>query len=330
MPTLPGMMGPTRRLFLTGAFALLAVPLAAQEKRKIWRVGVLSGAARGLDLCTDGVRKGLSALGYVEGETLHVELRRSEGDVVSFPRLASDLVRENVDVLVVTSLAVEAAKQATSTIPIVMSSSSYPVERGLIASLARPGGNITGQATHTGGLMQKRLQILKEAVPKVSRVAILRLPGPVQDLFVADLNIAAKQVGVRSQVIEVRRKADLAPAFEAAARAAADAMMVTQGPFFTVNRQEIADLALRHRLPSLSGEIGAAEAGTTLFHGPDIVDGCRRSAAYVDRILKGAQPGDLPVEQPTKFDLVVNLRTARALGMTIAPSLQLRADRVIE
>ena len=211
-----------------------------------------------------------------------------------------------------------------------MSSSSYPVERGLIASLARPAGNITGQATHTGGLMQKRLQILTEAVPKASRIAIVRLPGPVQDLFVADLETAARQVGVRTYVVETRHKSGLASAFDAIAKARADAVLLTQGPFFTVNRREIADLALRHRLPSLSGEIGAAEAQMMLFYGPDIIDGCRRSANYVDRILKGAKPGDLPVEQPTKYNLIVNLKTAKALGLTLPPALLLRADHVIE
>ena len=321
-----------RRFLLMSLAGAVAAPVAteAQSVKKGWRIGVLSGAVRGLDLCTDAVRQGLTAIGYVEGETHHIELRRSDGDVDSFARLASDLVRQKVDVMVVTSLALEAAKQATSTIPIVMSSSSYPVERGLIASLARPTGNVTGQATHTGGLMQKRLQILTEAVPKASRIAILRLAGPVQDLFVADLEAAAKQVGVRTYVVETRRQSGLASAFDAIAKTGANAVMLTQGPFFTVNRREIGDLALRYRLPSLSGEIGAAEAHTMLFYGPDIIDGCRRSANYVDRILKGAKPGDLPVEQPTKYNLIINLKTAQALGLTIPPTLLLRADHVIE
>jgi putative tryptophan/tyrosine transport system substrate-binding protein len=320
-----------RRAFL-GALALIAAPRAAeaQQAGKAWRIGVLSGAARGLDLCTDAVREGLTALGYVEGKTHLIELRRSDGAVDSFARLASELVRQKVDVMVVTSLALEAAKQATSSIPIVMSSSSYPVERGLIASFARPASNITGQATHTGGLMQKRLQILTEAVPKASRIAIVRLPGPVQDLFVADLETAAQHVGVRTYVVETRHKSGLATAFDAIAKAGADAVLLTQGPFFTVNRREIADLALRHRLPSLSGEVGAAEVRTMLFYGPDIFDGCRRSANYIDRILKGARPGDLPVEQPTKYNLIINLKTAKALGLTIPQSLLLRADQVIE
>lgn len=324
------MMQSAAALALT--LVLLATPQAvnAQPAGKPWRIGVLSGAARGIDRCTDAVRRGLDSLGYIEGRTHHIELRRSEGQIDSFPRLAEDLVRSQVDVMVVTSLAIEAAKQATSAIPIVMSSSSYPVERGLIASLARPGGNITGQATHTGDLMQKRLQILKEAAPKVSRVAIFRLSGPVQDLFVKDLDAAANQMSVRTQVIQVRRTEDLTGAFETAVRAGAEAVMLTQGPFFTVNRLQIAQLALQYRLPSLSGEVGAAEAGTMLFYGPDIYEGCQRTAGYVHRILKGANPAELPVEQPTKFELVANLKTAKVLGLTLPQSVLTRAGRVIE
>jgi len=321
-----------RRFLLTSLACVLAVPRggSAQTTGRVWRIGVLSGSARGIDLCTDAVLRGLSGFGYVEGETHRIELRRSEGQMDSFPRLAADLVRSKVDIIVVTSVAVEAVKQVTSTIPVVMSSSSYPVERGLISSLARPGGNITGQATHTGELMRKRLQILKEAAPKATRVAVLRLPGPVQELFTRDIVGAAKQLHVKLQVVEVERAADLPGAFQAAVRAGTDSIMTTQGPFFTVNKAQVAELALKHRLPSLSGEIAAAEAGTLLFYGPDIVDGCVRAAGYVDRILKGAKPADLPVEQPTKFELVVNLKTAKALGVTIPSSLLARADQVID
>jgi putative ABC transport system substrate-binding protein len=322
-----------RRAFMAGMAAMLAAPRtteAQQQTAKVWRIGVLSGAARGIDLCTDAVRRGLRGLGYVEGETHRIELRRSEGQLDAFPRLAADLVRSNVDIIVVTSLAIEAVKEVTSTIPVVMSSSSYPVERGLISSLARPGGNLTGQATHTGELMRKRLQILTEAAPKATRVAVLRLSGPVQDLFTRDIAAAAKQIGVQLHVAEVERSRDLSAAFEAAVRAGADAIMTTQGPFFTVNRSQVGELALKHRLPSLSGEVAAAEAGTLLFYGPNIYDGCERAAGYVDRILKGAKPADLPVEQPTKFELKINLKTAKALGLTIPPSLLLRADQVID
>jgi putative ABC transport system substrate-binding protein len=318
------------RLFLIFAAAFLTKPVVANAQGdKLKRIGMLSGAARGMDLCTDALRRGLNSLGYMEGRTHEIELRRSEGQV-NFDSLAQDLVRRKVDVMVVTSLAIEAAKQATLTIPIVMSSSSYPVERGLIASLARPGTNITGQATHTGDLMQKRIQILKEAVPNVSRVAIFRLSGPVQDLFVNDLDAAAKQLRLRTYVVAIRGAEDFSGAFESAIRAGADAVLLTQGPFFTVHRQRIAELALQHRLPSLSGEVGAADAGAMLFYGPDILDGCRRAAGYVDKILKGAKPADLPVEQPTKFEFVVNLKTAKAIGVSLPPAVLTRADRVIQ
>jgi putative ABC transport system substrate-binding protein len=211
-----------------------------------------------------------------------------------------------------------------------MTSSSYPVERGLIASLARPGGNITGLATHTGELMAKRVQILKEAIPGTVRLAVLRLPGHINDLMIKDIEAASTQLGLRLQVVEVRRAEDLPRAFQAAAGGGAQAIMTTQGPFFALNHVQIADLARRHRLPSLTGEPGAAEAGTLMFYGPHIREGCQRAASYVDRILKGAKPGDLPVEQPTKIELVINSKTATALGITIPPSLQARADQVIQ
>jgi putative tryptophan/tyrosine transport system substrate-binding protein len=304
---------------------------AQSSPTNIPRIGVLSGGRAGDSSgCTGAFRSGLSALGYVERQTYQLEIQWSDGGVETFPKLAAELVRRKVDIIAVTSLAIEAAKAATSTIPLVMTSSSYPVERGLIASLARPGGNITGLATHTGELMGKRVQILKEAVPKAAKVAVLRLVGPVQDFFVRDIEAAAKQVGVQSQVIEVRRPEDLSGAFETAVKSGAQAVMLSQGPFFNMTRKQIGDLALKHRLPTLSGEPESPEAGTLLFYGPDIYDGCGRAASYVDRILKGAKPADLPVEQPNKYELVINLKTAKALGLTVPQSLVYRADRVIE
>ena len=219
--------------------------------------------------------------------------------------------------------AAEAVKKATTSIPIVLASSFYPVELGVIASLAHPGGNVTGVTHFAPELMAKRVQLLKEAVPKASRVAVLRLPWRVQDLVVRDMEAAARQLGVELQVIEVRTVEDLSAAFDAAQRDHAQAAMTTQGPFFNPNSTLIAQLALRHRLPSLSGEPTAPGAGALLFYGPDVFEGCQRAARYVDRILKGAKPSDLPVEQPTKIKLVVNLKTAKALGLKIAPSLLL-------
>jgi ABC-type uncharacterized transport system substrate-binding protein len=311
---------------------VIIAPLTAatQPVGRVARIGVLSGSGPGVDYCTKALGDGLRVLGHVEGQTYHLEIAWSEGDVGAFRRLAADLLRRRVDVIAVTSLAIEAAKEATTTIPLVMTSSSYPVERGLIASLARPGGNITGLATHTGELMAKRVQILKEAIPGTVRLAVLRLPGHINDLMIKDIEAASTQLGLRLQVVEVRRAEDLPRAFQAAAGGGAQAIMTTQGPFFALNRVQIADLALRHRLPSLTGEPGAAEAGMLMFYGPHISEGCQRAASYVDRILKGAKPGDLPVEQPTKIELVINSKTATALGITIPPSLQARADQVIQ
>jgi putative tryptophan/tyrosine transport system substrate-binding protein len=326
-----------RRTFIASGLALLAAPLAAeaQEYRaqpagKVARIGVLSGTGPSFDNCTQALRRGLDVVGHVEGQTYHLEIGWAEGDVRAFPRLAADLLRRRVDVIAVTSLAIEAAREATTTVPLVMTSSSYPVERGLIASLARPGGNITGLATHTGELMAKRVQILKEATPGAARLAVLRLPGPINDLMVRDIEAAGRQLGLRLQVIEVRRAEDLPGAFQTAIGGGAQTAMTTQGPFFALNRVQIADLALKHRLPSLTGEPGAAEVGTLMFYGPPIWEGCQRAASYVDRILKGAKPGDLPVEQPTKIELVINLKTAKALGLRIPPLLLQRADQVIE
>jgi ABC-type uncharacterized transport system substrate-binding protein len=313
------------------ALDLLSVPLAAEaQPARIARIGVLNGDFPNSP-CLEALRRGLSELGNVEGRTYVLDLRWAEGRTEQFARFAADLVGRKMDLIVVTTgLAVAAVSQATSTIPIVMTSSSYPVEQGLIASLARPGGNITGMALVTPGLMAKRLQLLKEALSSVSRVAVLRLPGSLQGLYVTEIEAGAQQLGIRAQVIEVGRSEDLPGAFQAAAQGGAAAIMTTQSPFFLGNRAQIAELALKHRLPSLSGEPNAAEAGTLLFYGPPIWEGCQRAAKHVDKILKGAKPADLPVEQPTKFELVINLKTANALGLTIPPSLLVRADHVIE
>jgi len=260
-----------------------------------------------------------------------LEVRWAEGRSDVFPTLAAELVQLKVDLIVsAAGTAAIAMKQATTSIPIVLASSFYPVEMGVVASLARPGGNITGLAHFTPELMAKRVQLLKEALPAALRFAVLRLPGRVHDLVVSDMEAAARQLGVRLQVIEVQRIEDLAPAFNNAARAGAQAIMSTQGPFFFENNRWIADLAIRHRLPSLSGEPDSAEAGALLFYGPHVTQGCQQAAKYIDRILKGAKPADLPIEQPTKFELVINLKTAKALGLTIPQSLLARAEKVIE
>ena len=323
----------SRRGFLVAiAAALLAAPLAAGAQAvKVPRIGVLSLDSPTNSVCVDALRRGLGALGYVEGRTYLLELRWAEDRLDLLPSLAADLVRTKVDLIV--SAAGPAAivlKEATTTIPVVLASSFYPVESGVIASLAHPGGNVTGVTHFTPALMAKRVQLLKEAVPKASRFAVLRLAGRLQDLVVKDMERAARQLGVQLQVIEVRGADDLPAAFDAAVAGRAQGVMSTQAPLFVHNNVRIAQLALARRLPSLSGEPNAAQDGALLFYGPNVFEGCPRAVKYIDRILKGAKPADLPVEQPSKFELAVNLKTARALGLTIPPSLLQRADQVIE
>ena len=295
------------------------------------KIGVLSLDFPDNATCVDRFRRGLGDLGYVEGQTLVLELRWAKDRVDLLPGLAADLVRSNVDLIVSASgPAAAVAKEATTAIPIVLASSFYPVEAGIIQSLAHPGGNVTGVTHFTPELMAKRVQLMKELVPKATRIAVLRLSGRLQDLVVRDMNAAARQLGIELQPIEVRGEEDIAAAFDTAIKGRAQAVMSTQGPFFWRLRSQIAQLALKHRLPSLSGEPTAAEAGSLLFYGPDVMEGCQRAAKYVDRILKGVKPADLPVEQPTQIDLVINVKTATALGLHVPQSLVLRADRVIQ
>ena len=325
-------MSMPRGLLAVVAAGILAAPLAVPaQPAKVPRIGVLSLDSPANSGCVDALRRGLGELGYAEGRGYVLELRWAEDRIDLLPALAADLVRTKPDLIVSASApAAVVWKEATTAIPVVLASSFYPVESGVIAGLARPGGNVTGVTHFTPELMAKRVQLLKEVVPRASRFAVLRLPGRLQDLVVNDLEAAARRLGVQLQVIEVRSADDLPTAFESAAAGRAQGIMSTQGPLFVHNNARIAQLALRHRLPSLSGEPKAAEDGALLFYGPNVFDGCVRAARYVDRILKGAKPADLPVEQPTKFGLVVNLKTAKALGLTLPPSLLLRADEVIQ
>jgi putative ABC transport system substrate-binding protein len=321
-----------RRLAVAGCGLFLVGSLAAQaQPPRVPRIGVLSLDFPDSATCVDRVRRGLRDLGYVEGSTLVLEVRWAKDRADLLPGLAADLVRINPDVIVSASgPAAAVVKDATTSIPIVLASSFYPVEAGIIKSLAHPGGNVTGVTHFTPELMAKRVQLVRELVPKATRIALLRSPGRLQDLVVRDMDAAAQRLGTELQPIEVRGADDLPAAFEIAVSGRAQAVMSTQGPFFWRHRSEIAQLAIKHRLPSLSGEPMAAEAGALLFYGPDVMEGCQRAAGYVDRILKGATPASLPVEQPTKIDLVVNVKTAKTLGLRVPQSLLLRADRVIE
>jgi ABC-type uncharacterized transport system substrate-binding protein len=271
-----------RRAFVWSlALGLLATPLvdeAQQIGKAPPRIGVLSGNHRDNDNCLKALRSGFSDLGYSEGQTYSLEIRWSEGSF-DFSRLVPDLVATKPDLIVsFTNPGTEAAKRATGTIPIVMATSFYPVDWGLIVSLAHPGGNITGVATFSAGLMAKRLQLLREAVPRASQIAVFRVPGRLTS-SIEELEKAAVQLGVRLHVIEVQRPEDLPAAFQTAVRGGAQVVMSTQAPFFGgPNLSRMADLALKHRLPGLSGEPNSAEAGTLLFYGPSILEGCRRAA----------------------------------------------------
>ena len=319
---------------LATALAVVSAMLAADaQPTKIPRIGVLvTGPPPGEHVCVVKIRQGFADLGYVEGRNLMLESQWAPGQPEdTFPRLGKKLVASGVDVVVsVWSEGLIEAREALATVPVVMAVSAHPVERGLIASLNRPGGNVTGLATFTDDMFAKRVQLVAETLPGVSRIAVLRLPGEQNGLIVRDLGVAAQRLGAKLQVIEVKSPEDLARAFQGAVRDRAQAIMTTQGPFFVQHNRVLADLALKHRLPIFTGEPGAADAGVLMTHGASIPESCRRSATFVDRILKGAKPGDLPVEQPTKFELSINVKTAKAMGLTIPLSLVQRADRIIE
>lgn len=317
--------------------ALLAAPLGveAQQAGKMPRIGMLlPGAAPPGQPSTllDAFRGGLRDLGYVEGQNVVIEYRWSEGRDERFSDLAADLVRLNVAVIVTAGYpAVRAAKAATSTIPIVMAFAPDPVGIGVVASLARPGANVTGLSLLDEDLDGKRIELLKEAVPGRTRVAILwSANDPGMTLAYNRVEVAAHALGLFLQSLAVREPGDFPGAFQAAGAGRAEALIVTAQPFNVRHRAQILDLAAKHRLPAMYTLRAFVDAGGLMAYGPSLSDLFRRAATYVDKILKGARPADLPVEQPTKFEFVINMKTARALGLTIPPSLLLRADHMIE
>ena len=294
-------------------------------------IGVLSLEAPDDAPCVGSLRRALDEMGEREGRDYVLQLRLASGRMDLLRSLADDLVHRNVSLIVSASgPAAPIAKNASASIPIVLASSFYPVEAGLVASLAHPGGNVTGVTHFTPELMRKRVQILKELLPGAARIVVLRTSGRLQDLVIQDMTAAARSLDVQLQIVEIRRAEDLARAFAAAVKWRAHAVTSTQDSLFWRYRAEIARLALKHQLPSLSGEPRAAEAGALAFYGPDVFEGCARAARYVDRMLKGAKPADLPMEEPTRIKMVINLKTARALRLTIPPALLARADQVIE
>jgi putative ABC transport system substrate-binding protein len=275
--------------------------------------------------------RGLHEHGWLEGQNITVEYRWAEGQVERLPALAAELVRLKVDLMVVGGTqAIQAAQQATTTIPIVMAVSSDAVGTGLVTSLARPGGNITGLSALYPDLSGKRLELLKEAVPGLARVAILWHGGhPAALLAMQETEAAGRVLGLQLHSLEVRGPNDFERVFAAAPREGAEALIVLSSAFFSAERRRIVDLVTKYRLPSMFSIRAFVEAGGLISYGPSSTDMWRRAATYVDKILKGAKPAELPVEQPTKFELIINLKTAKALGITIPPTLLFLADEVI-
>ena len=317
------------------AVFLLAVPLAteAQQAAKIARIGFLgTGAPAGTAPRLEAFRQGLSDLGYVEGRTIAIEYRWAEGQVERLPNFAIELAGRKVDVIVAISTPdALAAKDATRTIPIVFVTAGDPVGSGLVASIARPGGNVTGLSLLAPEIVARQLQLLKEAVPKASRVAVLSNPAnSYTALMVKETEAAARSLGVRVQLLGVQGADALDSAFSAVTKERPGALFVLFDPLLFTYRARIAEFANKNRLPAMYPHREYAETGGLMAYGADLRDNYRRAATYVDKILRGAKPADLPVEQPTKFELVINLKTAKALGLTIPPSLLARADEVIQ
>jgi len=329
-----GAIGPTRWPRLLLALCLLAPWSAgAQPPGAVPRIGLLDTASfAGRAPLWEAFREEMRQLGYVEGRTVIFEARGADGKYERLPALAAELVRLKVDAIVTAGTpTAQAARQATATIPIVMATGSDPVGLGLVASLARPGGNLTGVTSLTGELSAKRLQLARELVPGASRLAILGDAGSAAFAsIVRQTEVAARALGVRLHAVGVRSAAELDGAFSTMARERPAVLLVNPDPTLFEQRRRLADLAVKHQLPTVHGQREYAEVGGLIAYGANRPEMFRRAAVYVDKILKGAKPGDLPIEQPTKFELVVNLGTAKALGLTIPQSVLLRADETIQ
>jgi putative ABC transport system substrate-binding protein len=327
------MMRRRELITLLGGTAV-AWPLAAraQQPAKVYRVGFLWDSPAVWPHALEGFRRGLLDLGWVEGQNIVVEYRWAEGRFDRLPEQAEELVRLKVDVIVApTSIYTAAAKQATSTIPIVFVSHADPIGSGHVASLARPGGNITGFTVMMSETAAKSLELLKEVVPGLARVAVIWDPAtPSHQPGLSAVEAVGRALGLRLQTLAVRSATEFDSAFSAMVQERADGVLVLSTPLFIGGERQLAELAMKHKLPTMFGPRENVEAGGLLSYGPDRADVYRRAAAYVDKILKGAKPADLPVQQPTKFQFVINLKTAKALGIEVPPMLLGRADEVIE
>lgn len=316
------------------AVLLIATSLAAQAQPagKIPRIGVLVGAVAEGEPVIEAFRQGLREFGHVEGQNITIEWRWARGDVTRLPELAEELVRLKVDLIVANSVApIRAAQRATSTIPIIMVYPADPVALGFVASLARPGGNITGLTQAATDLVAKRLQILKEAVPNLSRVAFLVDPDqPGVRQRVKDAEAAAPKLGLRVELLEARNVREIDKAFTAMAKESTGAVFYEGSTRLYAHRARIAEHSIKNRLPSMCGLREYVDAGCLMGYGARWIDLWRRAAYFVDKILKGAKPGELPVEGPTRFEFVINMKTAKALGITIPRSVLLQADEVVQ
>jgi len=325
-----------RRAFITvlgGSILVRPLVAGAQQTGKVYRIGVLETMSATLNTVNlDAFRQGLRELGYVEGRDFVIEYSSADGRPERFPGLATELVRLKVDLIMTQGTpAVLAAEKATGSIPIVMATGADPTGRGIVSSLARPGGNVTGLSTIAVELDGKRLELLKEAIPPIVRIGLLtNFSSPASASRWRQMEGAARALGLEPQLLDVRAPEDLARAFDTAIKQRADAIVVLNNTLTQTNSRRIVDLSAKHRLPSIFVSREFVDAGGLMAYGPNFTDLYRRAATYVDKILKGAKPADLPIEQPTQFELVVNLKTAKALGLTIPQSLLLRADQIIE
>ena len=318
---------------LLATLLLTTVFLAeAQQSAKLPRIGYLSSRLGRASPNAEALRQGLRELSYLEGQNIAIEYRSAEGNLDRLPTLAAELVRLKVDIIFAAGgEAGRAAKKATSAIPIIFVGSVDPVATAMVDSLARPGGNITGFSTGAPGLYGKRLEIIKETLPRLTRAGFLLNPtNQAADVVLKEVLSAGRELGVQVQSVEVRSPDDIDRAFEAATKAQAGALVVGQQPPISTNPKRIVELAAKRRLPAIYAETEWIHVGGLMSYGPSYTDLYRRSAVYVDKILKGTKPADLPVEQPVKYELLINLKTAKALGLTIPPVVLMRAEKVIQ
>jgi len=324
-----------RRQFLFASTALLVAPMVeAQQRDNPARIGwiAIGSPTSTTSLFLDAVKLGLRELGYVEGRNLVIEARWAEGTLEQVAELTVDLMRARVEIIVAQGQTIHKVKEAVGgRIPIVFGFSGDPVEAGFVASLSRPGGNLSGVAYMTFELVGKRIELLREVLPGVSRVAILANPlHPGESRELSSSQAAARQLGIALQYLPVRSGKDFEAAFAAMTRERAEAIIAFPDALIMLQRKAIADYSMRRRIPAVSGWADFARDGNLMTYGPNLSDSWRRVASYVDKILKGAKPGDLPVEQPTKFELVINMKTAKAIGLTVPQSVLARADEVIQ